>query len=121
MTSTWAHLPGGQSCRVDICPALFNRLAVGPADAFHVIERIISLTRCSVAGEVEFGNEVSELQVLDIEVGVVFGNPPEVVDGPFTSNVIRDDNIADNNPLQYGRDNIICVYIPVQLLAFTHA
>jgi len=62
--------------------------------------------------KMEFWDEVREPQVFDIEVGVIVRNPPEVVDRPFTSDVIRDDDVVDQDPFQHGCDNIICVYIP---------
>jgi hypothetical protein len=44
MASAWTHLPSGQRSKVDICPALLNRLTVGPANTFRIIERVHSLT-----------------------------------------------------------------------------
>lgn len=79
MTSTWTHLSGGQSGKVRVCPALLNRFAVGPSDTLCIIKRILCLTRRTMGREMEFRNEIRELQVLNIEIGVVFGDPLEMV------------------------------------------
>ena len=61
---------------------------MGPANAFRVIERVVCLTRRSVGREMELGNEVGNLQVIDVEIGVIVRDSFEVVDGPFTCDVI---------------------------------
>lgn len=120
MTSSRTHLPSGQSGWVDTRPALLDRLAVGPTDADCVIERIICLARGTVARKMEFWNEVGELQVLDIEIGVVVGNSLEMMNGPFACNIVRDDDIADSEPFQDRRDNVIRVYVSVRWSKFVY-
>ena len=60
-----------------------------------------------MAGEMEFGNEIREPEVLDVEVGVVFENPPEEVDRPLADDIIRDDDIADDESPQHRCDDVI--------------
>ena len=62
----------------------------------------------------EFWNKIGELEVLNIKIGVVLRDLFEVMNRPLARNVIRDNNIADGEPSQYGCDNIICVYVPAQ-------
>ena len=99
MASTRAHFPSGQSGGVDVCPTLLDCFSMSPSNTLCVIERIVGLTRCTVTGEMEFRNEVRELEVLDIEIRVVVGSSLEEVDGPFAGDIIRDDNIADGEAL----------------------
>lgn len=47
--------------------------------------------------EVEFGNEIREVETLDIQIGVVVGNSLEVVYRPLASNIIGYDDILDSD------------------------
>jgi hypothetical protein len=48
-----------------------------------------------MAREVEFGNEVGELEMLDTKIGVEAGKSLEVVDRPLASDIIRNDDVVD--------------------------
>jgi len=61
---------------------------MGSANTPCVIERVFSLTRWTVAGEMEFGYEIRELDVHGIKIGVVVRNPLEVVNRPLASDVV---------------------------------
>ena len=87
-TSTRAHLSSGQSSEVDVCPALLDRFAMSPANTLGVVERILRLTWWAVAGEMEFGNDVSEQEPLPVETGVVFVHSLEEMDRPFADDII---------------------------------
>lgn len=54
-----------------------------------------------MAREVEFGNEIGKLHVLDIEIGVIVRNSLEEVDRPLASDITRNDYALDINPFQH--------------------
>ena len=88
MTSTWTHLPCRQCSKVAVRPALLNGLTVSPTNSLRIVERVIYLTRRAMARKVEFWNVVRNLEPPNIEIGVVFCGPLEVVYGPLASNVV---------------------------------
>ena len=61
---------------------------MGSANTLRVVEGVIGLTRWTVTRKVELGNEVGDLEAVDVEIGVVLQNPLEVIDGPLASDVI---------------------------------
>lgn len=62
-----------------------------------------------MAREMKFRDQVGELEVVDVEVRVVFEKTFEMMNGPFTSNVVRNNNITNGHVFQHGCDNIIRV------------
>ena len=67
----------------------------------------------------EFRNEIREMEVLDVEIGVIVGNPFEMVNRPFASNIIRDDDVWDGEAPQHRRNDIIHIDVPAQQSTFT--
>jgi hypothetical protein len=57
----------------------------------------------------KFWNQVGELEVVDIEVGVVVKKTAEVMDGPFASDVVRNNDVANGHTFQHRCDDIIRV------------
>lgn len=57
----------------------------------------------------EFGDEVGQLLVLDIQIGVVFCESLGAVDRPLASYVIGYDNLLSVNPFQHRCNNVIRV------------
>lgn len=89
MAGTGAHLPSRQSGEVDVGPLLFDRLPMRPPYTFCKVKGEICLTRCSMAREVEFWDEIVKQELLDVEIWVVFGEAFEEINRPFTSDVVR--------------------------------
>jgi hypothetical protein len=67
-----------------------------------------------MARKMEFWNEIRELQLLDVKIGVIVANSSEMVDRPFASDVVRYDDVADGKTSQHGRDDIVRIDIPTQ-------
>ena len=66
-----------------------------------------------MTGKVEFGNEVRDSEAFYVEIGVMLESPLEVVNGPLASDIVRDDDVRDNNVLQHRRHDVIRVDIAV--------
>ena len=111
MTGTGAHLPSRQSSEVDMSPLLLNRLTMCPPDTFCEVEGILRLAGSAVTRKVEFGDQVRKLEVVEIEVWVVLRKSFEMMNRPFTSDVVRDDDVRNSYILQHRRDDVICVNV----------
>ena len=110
-----AHLPSGQSCEVDVRPLLLDSFAVCPPNSFCKVEGVVYLAGSAVTGEVEFRNQIGELEVVHVDVWVVLGETFEMVNRPFTRDVIRDHDVANGRTFQHRCNNVIHVYVPGQL------
>ena len=71
-----------------MCPLLFNGLTMSLSNALCEVKGVLCLAIHTMARKVEFRDQVRELEVIDIEVQVVLREMLEVMDRPFTSNVI---------------------------------
>lgn len=107
MASAWTHLPSRQGGGIHTRPTLLNCFTMSPADTPRIVERIVCLTRCTVTREVEFGDEIRELETLDVEVGVTVGESLEMMYRPLASDIIRYDNVGNSDGFQHGCNNII--------------
>ena len=90
-----------------MCPLLLYCLAMCSPDALRIVERILRLTGCTVTRKVEFGDVVEELEVLDVEVGVVLSETLEVINRPLAGDIIRDGNTFNNYAFQDRGKNIV--------------
>jgi len=111
MTGARAHLPSGQSSEVDMGPLLFNRLPVRSPDTFCKVEGVLRLAGSAVTGEVKLRDKVRKPEVIDIEVRVVFGKPLEVMNRPFASNVVRNNDVGNSYIFQHRCDDVIGVNV----------
>jgi hypothetical protein len=109
MTGTGAHLPSGQSGKVDVGPLLFNRLPVCPPNTLREVEGEICLAGSAVTWKVEFWDEVRKLEVVDAEVWVVLGESVEVMNRPFASNVVRKNDVRNSHVLQHRCNDVVRV------------
>ena len=103
-----------------MCPLLLNSFTMHPPNAFCKVEGICRLTWSAMARKVEFRDQVGEVEVINIKVQVVLGKTFEMIDGPFTGDVIGNNDITNCRVFQHGGDDIICVDIPGQRLGYLH-
>jgi len=111
MTGARAHLPSGQSSEVDVGPLLFNRLPVRPPDTFCKVKGVLRLAGGTMTGEVKLWDKVRKLEFVDIEVRVVLGKPLEVMNRPFASNVVRNDDVGNSYIFQHRCNDVICINV----------
>lgn len=99
-----------------MCPLLFDSFTVSPPNALCKVERVICLARGAMAWKMEFGDKVRELEEIDVKVRVVLGETLKVMDGPFASDVVRNNNIGNDHVFQHRCNDIICVDVSEQQL-----
>ena len=96
-------------------PFLLNSFAMHPPNTLHEVEGILRLTGSTVTGKMEFWDQVGELELINVQVRVVLGETIEMMDQPFTGNVVRNHNIVNGDTLQYRCNDVVHIYVPRQL------
>ena len=115
---TRTHFSCRQSGEVDVCPFLFNGLAMGSSHTRSVIEGITDLTSCSVGGQVELGHEGSNGETRQVNLFVAGFETFVEIDGPFAGDVVGNFDVPHLAALEILGHNKISVDITVRRLAW---
>ena len=97
VSRTGTHLSCGNGCRIGMSPSRFDVFTMSTANAWPVVERILSVTTRSMRREVELWNEEFQRKLIlrDTELFGVTLYPLVQLYGPSACDIVRNFDVLD--------------------------